>query len=76
VYSGSAWSAVAPFATPNQSIAGAPAVTHGVGGATAEVAFIDTTGKANHARLTGSTWSAPVLVGGVSLNGVAIASMP
>jgi hypothetical protein len=76
VYSASTWSAVAPFATPNESIAGPPAVTHGVGGATAEVAFLDTSGMAHHARLTGSTWSAPVLVGGANLNGVAIASMP
>jgi hypothetical protein len=76
VYSAGTWSAVAPFATPNEAIAGPPAVTHGVGGATAEIAFIDTSGKAYHARLTGSTWSAPVLVGGASLNGVAIASMP
>jgi hypothetical protein len=76
LYANAVWSPVTPFATPNQSIAGVPAVTHGVGGATAEIAFVESDGKAYHARLMGTTWSAPVQVGGASLNGVAIASMP
>jgi hypothetical protein len=76
VYSASGWSAVAPFATPNPAISGPPSVTHGVGGMTAEIAYVDTGGAAYHGRLSSSTWSPPVLVGGASLNGVAIASMP
>jgi hypothetical protein len=76
LYSGGAWSTVAPFATPNVSVATPPAVAHGVGGGVAEMAFVQIDGMAYHARLTGSTWSAPVLVGGASLSGVAIASAP
>jgi hypothetical protein len=75
VYSGGAWSTVAPFSTPNVSVAKPPAVTHGVGGTVAEIAYVSG-GAAYHARLTGSAWSAPVLVGGTSLSGVAIASAP
>jgi hypothetical protein len=76
VYAGGAWSAVQPFASPNVIVATSPAVTHGVGGTTAEIAFVQNDGHAYHARLSGSTWSAPVLVGGASLNGVAIAATP
>jgi hypothetical protein len=76
VYSAGTWSAVAPFATPNEAISGPPAVTHGVVSSAAEIAYIDTNGQAHHARLTGSAWTAPVLVGGSSLDGVAIASIP
>jgi len=76
VYSGGTWSAVAPFATPtNVSADGSPAVTHGIGGVVAEMAYV-TGGTVYHARLTGSTWSAPVTVGGASVAGVAIASAP
>jgi hypothetical protein len=76
VYSGGAWSPVAPLATPNVSVAKPPALAHGVGGDVAEIAFVKSDGMAYHARLTGSTWSAPVLVGGASLSGVALASAP
>ena len=79
VYSAGVWSAVAPLTTPNVSVAAPPAVTHGIGGKTAELAFIEADGKAYHARLAGNLWSAPVQVGGVagvSLAGVAIASSP
>ena len=78
-HTSSSWSAVAAFSTPNVSVVdndSAPvAVTHGIGGDTAEIAYVSS-GKAYHARLTGSTWSTPVLVGGSSLTGVAIAAAP
>jgi hypothetical protein len=74
-YSGGSWSAVAAFATPNVSIAGSPAVTHGIGGDTAEVAYVSG-GAAYHARLTGGAWTAPVAIGGTALVGVAIAAIP
>jgi hypothetical protein len=76
IYSAGAWSAVAPLSTPNVSIARPPAVTHGISGDVAEAAFIESDGNAYHVRLTGSSWSAPVLVGGASLGGVAIAAAP
>jgi hypothetical protein len=76
VYAVGTWSVIGAFATPNVSIAYAPAVTHGIAGDVAEIAFVETDGKAYHSRLTGSTWSAPVLVGGTSLTGVAIAAAP
>jgi hypothetical protein len=54
-----------------------PALAAGVGGFDAEVGFINSAdSKAYHARLTGLTWSAPVLVGGTVLSTVAIASAP
>jgi hypothetical protein len=75
VYSGGAWSPVAPIASPNVSADAPPAVTHGMAGYTAELAYVSG-GAAYHARLTGSAWSAPTLVGGSGLNGVAIAAAP
>jgi len=66
---------VAPFSTPNVSVDVPPALTHGVGDATAEIAYVSG-GSAYHARLSTGAWSAPVLVGGTGLNGVAIASAP
>jgi hypothetical protein len=75
VYSGGAWSTVAPFSTPNVAIDTSPAVTHGIGGDVAEIAYVGS-GQAYHARLQGSAWSSPVMVGGGSLSGVAIAAAP
>jgi hypothetical protein len=75
VYSGGAWSTVAAFSSPNVAIDTSPAVTHGVGGDVAEIAYV-TGGQAYSASLVGSTWSAPVSVGGSGLLGVAIASTP
>jgi hypothetical protein len=69
------WSAPAPFSTPTTSIDGPPAITQGIGGAVAEIAFLQQ-GTAYHARLAGSAWSSPVAVGGTGLVGVAIASAP
>ena len=40
----------------------------GVGGADAEIAFVDAAaGTAMHARLVGTTWSVPTTVGGSGL---------
>jgi hypothetical protein len=75
LYSGGAWSTVAPFASPNVAVDTSPAVTHGIAGDVAEIAYVSG-GMAYHARLTGSTWGAPVLVGGAGLSGVAIAAAP
>ena len=77
VYSAGAWSSVTAFATPNVSIASAPAITHGVGAASAEIAYVQTSDKvAYHARLIGKTWTTPVSVGGSGLSRVAITSAP
>jgi hypothetical protein len=75
VYSGGSWSAVAAFSTPNVAVDVSPAVTHGIAGDVAEIAYVSG-GFAYHARLVGSAWSSPVLVGGASLNGVANAAAP
>jgi hypothetical protein len=76
VYAGGVWSAVAPFQTPNVSITGTPAVTHGVEGDVAEMAFVDANGHANVTSLTGEGWQAPTLLVGTGLVGVSIASSP
>jgi hypothetical protein len=77
IYSGGAWSAIAPFSSPNVSTTTPPAVTHGVAGDTAEIAYVGGSAQAAyHARLTGGKWSLPVLVGGTRLNGIAIAAAP
>ena len=75
-YTGGAWSAVAAFATPNVSIVGSPSVAHGIAGDTAEIAYVDGTARAYHARLAAGAWSTPALVGGANLVGVAITSTP
>jgi hypothetical protein len=71
------WSPPGPLATPNVTTPSRPALAAGVGGVDAEMGFINAAdGKAYHARLTGTTWSAPVIVGGTQLTTVAIASEP
>jgi len=75
-YRSSAWSAVTALSSPNVAIAMAPAVTHGVAGDVAEIAFVEGDGRAYAARLSGGMWSAPTLVGGASLAGVSIAAAP
>jgi len=74
-YTGGAWSALAAFSTPNVAVDVSPAVTHGVGGDAAELAYVSG-GSIYAAQLSGSTWSAPALVGGAGVNGVAIAATP
>ena len=72
-----AWSPPAAFAVPNVTTPSRPALAAGVGGVDAEMGFINAIdGKAYHARLTGTSWSAPVAVGGTQLTTVAIASAP
>jgi len=54
-----------------------PAVTAGVCMRTAELVYVDAgAGAVQHSSLTGATWSAPVLVGGAAMKGVAIAGVP
>lgn len=71
------WSVPAAVANPNYAIASSPSLAPGVGGADAELAFVDTaTAQAFHARLQGATWSAPAAVGGSNLVSATIASAP
>ena len=76
LYSGSAWSTPAAFASPNIILTAAPAVTHGVAGATAEMAFVESSGVAYHTRLISGAWTPPVSVGGTTLSHVTISSAP
>jgi hypothetical protein len=73
-WSGTAWSPVAPFSTPNVMISGPPAVADGANGHVAEIAFIESDGAVYTASLSGVVWSTPVTVGGTNLVGVAIAT--
>jgi hypothetical protein len=75
-YSAGAWSVPAAVSSPNVASLSRPAVASGVHGFTAELAFVAADGVAHHARLSGTTWSTPVVVGGTALAGVAIATMP
>jgi hypothetical protein len=75
VYTGSAWSAPAAV-HPTMTTAAPPAVTAGVGPATAELAFVDATTVVYHSRLIGGAWTAPAFVGGADMTSVAIARAP
>ena len=75
-YSGGAWVGATSFATPNLAVAATPSLARGVGGAEAEIAFIQADKKAYHARLVANAWSTPALVGGSNLSHVVIASAP
>ena len=58
-------------------VASSPAVTHGVGGAVAEIAFAKSSDNiVYHARYLGGSWTVPVVVGGSNMSRVAIASAP
>lgn len=77
LYAGGAWSATpVAFSSPNITVAATPSIAHGVAGVTAEIAFVEGNGVAYHARLTGSSWTTPVAVGGTSLSHVTITSAP
>jgi hypothetical protein len=77
LYSGGAWSAVAPLSSPNASTTTPPAVTHGVAGDTAEIAYVGGSEQAAyHSRLIGGKWTTPVLIGGARMDGIAIAATP
>jgi Putative metal-binding motif len=73
-YDGTNWSAATQVSGVGALTA--PAVTHGVGGALAEMAFIDIDGVAYHVRYISGAWTAAVAVGGLGLTNVAIASSP
>jgi hypothetical protein len=78
LYAAGAWS-VAPiaFASPNAVVSAAPAITHGVAGATAEMAFVAGDGNAYHSRLVSGTWSSPLqAISGGGVDHVAIAAAP
>jgi hypothetical protein len=69
------WTPPTGVTATNYSTPSTPAVAAGAGGADAEMVFVDgATGAANHARLTGTTWSAPVVIGGSGLTHAAIGS--
>ncbi|MFT3767191.1 MAG: hypothetical protein QM820_16970 [Minicystis sp.] len=82
------WSRYKPTATPawtpptgisatNFDTPSTPAVAPGIGGVDAEMVFIDgATGAAKHARLTGTTWSSPLTIGGSGLTRAGVASNP
>ena len=54
-----AWSAPAAIAAPNVSTPSSPAIAPGIGGADAELVYVDApTGAVKHTRLTGAVWSA------------------
>jgi hypothetical protein len=74
----SPWSKPAALANPNPTSNESPALAPGVGGADAELLFVDdTSGAATHARYTAMTgWTAPVAAGGVKVSGVAVSSAP
>jgi hypothetical protein len=75
-YAAGVWSAPAALASPNYATPSAPAVAPGIAGADAEMIFIDSaTGAANHTRLTGSTWSSPIAIGGTGLTRCAASSL-
>lgn len=69
------WSTPAALASPGWATPSTPALAPGVGGAQAEMVFIDASnGAAEHARY-GATWSAPSAAGGTGLAAVGAASM-
>jgi hypothetical protein len=76
VYSTGAWGNVTAFSNPNVAIAAPPALAHGVGTATAEIAFVKADNHAYHARYVANAWTAPVDVGATNVANVAIASAP
>ncbi|APR82037.1 Tetratricopeptide TPR_2 repeat protein [Minicystis rosea] len=76
-YDGIAWTGPTAFATPNVAVATVPVLAPGLGGATAEMAFVKASdGLPYHARLVGNAWTAPVAVGSQVVSHVAMASWP
>ncbi|MDI1477425.1 hypothetical protein [Polyangium sp. y55x31] len=66
--------AFSPVEDVGSKALGRPALALGAGDAEAELVYVDTTGKAEHARLQNGAFTTPVLVGGTNLVGVAIAT--
>ncbi|MFO0755193.1 MAG: hypothetical protein U0359_01775 [Byssovorax sp.] len=75
-YAGGGMWSIPALVAPNMLVTGSPALAHGVGGATAELAFAKVDGIVYHARYMGGAWTAPVAVGGVGMGEVGIASAP
>ncbi len=76
-YSVGAWSDLKAFPWFDLAVPTTPSLAPGIGGADAEIAFVDTaTGTALHAQLHGSSWGNLVTVGGSGLTSVSIASAP
>ena len=67
------WSTAAPFSMPNVSTAAVPALAPGVGGDTAELAYVNSGGVAMASRLVSGSWLAPQIVGGQQLTSVTLA---
>jgi len=85
LFNGTTWTSPAPLSTPNvilpapaaAAAVSAIAITHGVANATAEMAYVDSSGNANHTRLVGGSWTTPVVaITGQSLSHVSIATSP
>lgn len=70
------WSLPKPIAAMNPTVASVPAVTRGVDGHVAELAYVGTDGKAYHASFDGVAWSMPTSVAGPGLLHVALAATP
>ena len=76
LYAAAAWSAPAALANPNVVPSAAPSLAHGVGTATAEMAFVESDGVAYHVRLVAGAWTTPTAIGGTGLANVTLASAP
>lgn len=73
-FDGKAWGAVQTL-PGNPTTPASPSIAAGVCTHAAELVYIDAAdGSVKHASLEAGVWSAPVLVGGASMKGVAIAS--
>jgi hypothetical protein len=77
-FSGTTWSTPAAAVSPTNVIIGStPAVAKGVGGAKAELVYVDLNGLLFHIRLNATTWSQPAQIGmGTGFSHVAIAAGP
>ena len=63
LFTGTAWSVPAAAFSPNVTVNATPTVARGIGGATAEMAYLDTSGALWHTRYIGAAWSAAKQVG-------------
>jgi len=77
LFDGTAWSTPVALASGSAETPSSPAVAPGIGGADAELVYVATgAGSAMHARLTGTTWSTPLTIGGSNLTTISVASSP
>jgi hypothetical protein len=71
------WTQPAAITTPNYSTVSPPSVVPGLGSATAELLFVDSSSNAaKHTRLFGGVWSTPVSTGATSVTYVAATAAP